>query len=48
MKPCPDDWLSAAEVSSLVNSPKNNSPEILQPAAREDGARKPQRGLFED
>jgi putative SOS response-associated peptidase YedK len=48
MKPCPDDWLSAAEVSSLVNSPKNNSPEILQPAAPEDGAGKPQRSLFED
>src|SRR5262249_18569927 len=34
MEPCPDDWLSAVEVSPLVNSPKNNSPEVLQPAVR--------------
>jgi putative SOS response-associated peptidase YedK len=32
LQPCPDSWLAAAEVSSLVNSPKNNSPEILDPA----------------
>jgi putative SOS response-associated peptidase YedK len=48
MKPCPDDWLSAAEVSPLVNSPKNNSPEVLQPAGPEDTAGKSQRGLFEE
>ena len=29
--PCPDDWLEAREVSTLVNSPKNNSPEVLKP-----------------
>jgi putative SOS response-associated peptidase YedK len=46
MKPCSDDWLSAAEVSPLVNAPKNNSPEVLQPAAPD--AVQPQRSLFED
>jgi putative SOS response-associated peptidase YedK len=30
-KPCPSSWLNAVEVSSLVNSAKNNSPDILQP-----------------
>jgi putative SOS response-associated peptidase YedK len=29
MKPCPSEWLAASEVSTLVNSPKNNSPEVL-------------------
>ena len=48
MKPCPDEWLSAVEISSLVNSPKNNSPEILQPAAVVVGTKGPQRFLFED
>jgi putative SOS response-associated peptidase YedK len=46
MKPCPDDWLSAEEVSPLVNSPKNNSPEVLQPATPGDAASGPQRSLF--
>ena len=48
MKPCPDEWLSAEEISPLVNSPKNNSPEILQPAAVVAGTKGPQRVLFED
>jgi hypothetical protein len=30
MKPCPDEWLAAVEVSPLVNSPKNNTPEVLE------------------
>jgi putative SOS response-associated peptidase YedK len=46
-KPCPDKWLSATEVSSLVNSPKNNSPEVLQPASTVEGSGAPQRRLFE-
>jgi putative SOS response-associated peptidase YedK len=29
MKPCPSDWLACAEVSALVNSTKNNVPEVL-------------------
>jgi len=32
LKPCPDSWLTAVEVSSLVNSAKNNGPELLVPA----------------
>ncbi len=32
LKPCPADWLEAGEVSTLVNSAKNNSPELLEPA----------------
>ena len=48
MKPCPDEWLSKAEVSKLVNSPKNNSPEVLEPAVTVDAGDRPQRLLFED
>ena len=32
LKPCPSSWLNAVEVSPLVNSPKNNTPEVLQEA----------------
>jgi putative SOS response-associated peptidase YedK len=32
MKPCPAEWLQTVEVSALVNSAKNNMPEILTPA----------------
>ena len=31
LKPCPGSWLTAAEVSPLVNSAKNNSAELLRP-----------------
>jgi putative SOS response-associated peptidase YedK len=31
-EPCPSEWLTAAEVSPLVNSPKNNSAAVLDPA----------------
>ncbi|MEK6579570.1 MAG: SOS response-associated peptidase [Bdellovibrionota bacterium] len=31
LKPCPDSLLEAYEVSTLVNSPKNNRKEILEP-----------------
>ena len=31
LQPCSSSWLDAVEVSSLVNSPKNNSPEVLRP-----------------
>lgn len=30
--PCPSEWMTAYEVSTLVNSPKNNTKEILLPA----------------
>ena len=45
--PCPSEWLTAVEVSPLVNSAKNNSPEVLQPADADEAARTPQRRLFE-
>ena len=48
MKPCPNEWLSAVEVSQLVNSPKNNSPQILEPAITVGAIDRPQRVLFED
>jgi len=32
LKPCPSSWLTAVEVSPLVNSSKNNSAEVLRPA----------------
>src|SRR5262245_33476022 len=31
LKPSPSTLLDTAEVSSLVNSPKNNSPDLLRP-----------------
>jgi putative SOS response-associated peptidase YedK len=46
MEPCPDEWLSAVEVSPLVNSPRNNSPEILEPAGAISATGNPQRLLF--
>jgi putative SOS response-associated peptidase YedK len=30
--PCPDEWLRAYPVSTLVNSPKNQGPELIVPA----------------
>lgn len=40
--PCPARWLKAHEISTLVNSPKNNSPEVLEPlaAGAKSGAKK--------
>jgi putative SOS response-associated peptidase YedK len=29
--PCPDDWLTAYEVSTKVNSPKNQGPDVVAP-----------------
>jgi len=48
MKPCPDEWLAKAEVSRLVNSPKNNSLDVLEPAVPIDVSDRPQRLLFEE
>src|SRR5215472_10922121 len=47
LQPCPEKWLSATEVSSLVNSPKNNSPEVLQPARTGEASVALQHRLFE-
>jgi putative SOS response-associated peptidase YedK len=33
LQPCPNEWLSAVEVSPLVNSTRNNTPDVLQPAS---------------
>ena len=33
LKPCPDEWLSTFEVSTLVNSPRNVSKEVLVPVS---------------
>lgn len=31
LKPCPSSWLTTCEVSQLINSAKNNSPEVMEP-----------------
>jgi putative SOS response-associated peptidase YedK len=36
--PCPDEWLEAYEVSSLVNSPANEDPACIEPAPAPDAA----------
>jgi putative SOS response-associated peptidase YedK len=33
LKPCPANWLESIEVSTLVNSTKNNRAEVLEPIA---------------
>jgi putative SOS response-associated peptidase YedK len=48
LQPCPNEWLTAVEVSSLVNSAKNNGPELLQPATAHHTEKMPQRDLFTD
>ena len=35
LEPCPPEWLTAYEVSTAVNAPANNSPEVLEPALGE-------------
>ena len=40
-KPCPSSWLTAVEVSTLVNSPKNNTPAVLEPASMVSDGRIP-------
>jgi putative SOS response-associated peptidase YedK len=32
LKPCPEDWLTAYPISKAINSPRNNSKEVLEPA----------------
>ena len=41
LKPCPDSWLAAVEVSPLVNSARNDGPEVLEPATDVSIARTP-------
>lgn len=33
LRPAPDDWLQFIPVSTLVNNPRNDSPECVQPAS---------------
>ncbi|MBI3593691.1 MAG: SOS response-associated peptidase [Nitrospirae bacterium] len=33
LKPCPSEWMEYYPVTIAVNSPKNNRPEVLQPAS---------------
>jgi putative SOS response-associated peptidase YedK len=47
LKPCPSSWLSAIEVSSLVNSPKNNSPAVLDSPGAASAAEGPALLLFD-
>jgi len=47
LKPCPSEWLDAMEVSSLVNSSKNNSPELLQPVGTAKGTERRSATLFD-
>ena len=48
MQPCPNEWLSAVEISPLVNSPKNNTPEVLHAAVSLPTISTPQGHLFEE
>lgn len=34
LKPCPSKWLEAYEISTLINSPKNNREEVLLPLSK--------------
>jgi putative SOS response-associated peptidase YedK len=45
LKPCPSSWLTAVEVSPLVNAAKNNTPEVLEAAMGINDGRV--RGLFD-
>jgi putative SOS response-associated peptidase YedK len=44
LQPCPNEWLTAVEVSPLVNSAKNKGPELLQPTVASENCG--QRDLF--
>ena len=46
MKPCPSEWLAAVEVSTLVNSTRNNTAEVLKTVGASEKGQL--RGLFDD
>jgi putative SOS response-associated peptidase YedK len=48
MKPCPSSWLTACEISPLVNSPKNNTAEVLEPFVAAQAAAERAPRLFDD
>ena len=31
LRPCPDDWLEAYPVSTRVNTPRNDSADLIEP-----------------
>jgi putative SOS response-associated peptidase YedK len=43
-KPCPSPWLNAIEVSTLVNSPKNDTAAVLEPADKNPASKVPDGG----
>jgi putative SOS response-associated peptidase YedK len=47
LKPCPSSWLTAVEVSALVNSSKNNSAALLEPAGESSAVRGKTARLFD-
>jgi putative SOS response-associated peptidase YedK len=47
LKPCPSELLEGAEVSTLVNSTKNNSPELLKPVEAGDRTARKSPTLFD-
>jgi putative SOS response-associated peptidase YedK len=47
-EPCPSSWLMAAEVSPLVNSPRNNGPAVLEAADASRVVATGMRRLFDD
>jgi putative SOS response-associated peptidase YedK len=48
LKPCPGSWLTATEVSALVNSANNDTPEVLEPATARNIMKGQISLLFED
>lgn len=48
LKPCPSSWLATTEVSTLVNSARNNTADVLLKATLENAAKKPVLPLFPD
>lgn len=47
LKPCPSELLAGTEVSTLVNSTKNNSPDLLRPVEAVERTRHKTPTLFE-
>jgi putative SOS response-associated peptidase YedK len=48
LKPCSSSWLTAVEVSPLVNSPKSNDPAVLRPVVVSETVANGERGLFDE
>jgi putative SOS response-associated peptidase YedK len=48
MKPCPSKWLAATEISTLVNSTRNNTPDVLTETVPDKSAKHSKLPLFPD